>query len=292
MNTFTIKDLENISGIKAHTLRIWEQRYKFLKPSRTFTNIRYYSNEELKTILNIALLNKYGHKISHIDRMSADEIRENVFALNQKEANEERIVNEMVENMIELNVDAFEISISKQIEEIGIEDTITKIIFSFMEKIGILWMTNHINPAQEHLITNIIRHKLIVGIEGVSPSVKVDKTVLLFLPENEYHELGLLFMYFLLKCRGINVIYLGCNVPIADVGYVVKVKKPDYLYCHITRPGHTFKFEKFLASISKNFENTPCVISGQQIRNYEAPENSVITFKKSFPEVMKFISNL
>ena len=292
MNSFTIKDLENISGIKAHTLRIWEQRYSFLKPSRTFTNIRYYSNEELKSILNISLLNKYGYKVSAINKMSADQIRENVLALTQIEAQEERIVNEMVEYMIELNTIAFEKKISNQIDEIGIEGTITKIIFSFMEKIGILWMTNHINPAQEHLITNIIRQKLIVGIEGFSPSIKVDKTVLLFLPENEYHELGLLFMYYLLKSRGITVIYLGCNVPIADIGYIVKVKKPDYLYCHITRPGHNFKFEKFLKNITNNFENTPCIISGQQIQNYDEPLNPNIIFKKSLVEVMAFISNL
>jgi len=292
MNSFTIKDLENLSGIKAHTLRIWEQRYNFLKPERTFTNIRYYSNNELKTILNIALLNKYGYKVSHIDKMTGDEIRDKVLTLNQQEAQQERIVNELVQHMVDLNTNAFEETLSSYILVRGIERTITQIIFKYLEKIGILWLTNHINPAQEHLVTNIIRQKLIVGIEGVSSPLKINKTILLFLPEAEYHEMGLLFMYYLLKSRGIEVIYLGTNVPLADVGYVVKVKKPDFLYCHITRPGQNFNFDKFLANISKNLAETPCIISGQLTQNYEKKIQPPVMFKRSFSEVMDFISNL
>lgn len=292
MNSFTIKDLENLSGIKAHTLRIWEQRYNFLKPERTFTNIRYYSNDELKTILNIALLNKYGYKVSHIDKMSNSEIREKILTLNQQEAQQERIVNELVQHMVDLNTKAFEETLSSYIVARGIERTITQIIFSYLEKIGILWLTNHINPAQEHLVTNIIRQKLIVGIEGISTPLKVNKTILLFLPEAEYHEMGLLFMYYLLKSRGIEVIYLGCNVPLADVGYVVKVKKPDFLYCHVTRPGLNFNFDKFLANISKNLTDTPCIISGLLTQNYEKKIQPPVIFKRSFSEVMEFISTL
>jgi hypothetical protein len=246
----------------------------------------------LKTILNIALLNKYGYKVSHIDKMTEEEIREKVLTLNQQEAQQERIVNELVQHMVDLNTTAFEETLSSYIVARGIERTITQIIFRYMEKIGILWMTNHINPAQEHLVTNIIRQKLIVGIEGISTPLKVNKTILLFLPEAEYHEMGLLFMYYLLKSRGIEVIYLGCNVPLADVGYVVKVKKPDFLYCHVTRPGLNFNFDKFLANISKNLADTPCIISGLLTQNYEKKIQPPVLFKRSFTEVMDFISNL
>jgi methanogenic corrinoid protein MtbC1 len=246
----------------------------------------------LKTILNIALLNKYGYKVSHIDKMTEEEIRDKVLTLNQQEAQQERIVNELVQHMVDLNTTAFEETLSSYILARGIERTITQIIFKYMEKIGILWLTNHINPAQEHLVTNIIRQKLIVGIEGISTPLKVNKTILLFLPEAEYHEMGLLFMYYLLKSRGIEVIYLGCNVPLADVGYVVKVKKPDFLYCHVTRPGLNFNFDKFLANISKNLADTPCIISGLLTQNYEKKIQSPVIFKRSFTEVMDFISNL
>jgi DNA-binding transcriptional MerR regulator len=292
MNSFTIKDLENLSGIKAHTLRIWEQRYNFLKPSRTFTNIRYYSNDELKTVLNIALLNKYGYKISHIDKMNSLEINDKILSLNQVQAQQERIINELVKNMVDMDMEAFETTLGNYILVRGIERTITQIIFGYMEKIGILWLTNHINPAQEHLVTNIIRQKLIVGIEGVSTSLRINKTLLLFLPEAEYHELGLLFMYYLLKSRGADVIYLGTNVPIKDVAYVVNLKKPDYLYSHITTPGQHFNFDKFLLNVSKELKTVPCIISGQLTQNYEKKIHPPILFKKTFSEVMEFISTL
>ena len=292
MNSFTIKDLENLSGIKAHTLRIWEQRYNFLRPSRTFTNIRYYSNEELKKILNIALLNKYGYKISHIDKMAEDEIRTKILNLNQQEAQQERIVNDLVQYMVDLDIEAFENTLTEQIATKGIEKTITQVIFHYLEKIGILWMTNHINPAQEHLVTNIIRQKLIVGIDNISTPLKIKKTVLLFLPESEYHEMGLLFMFYLLKSRGVQVYYLGSNVPLSDVGYVAKLKKPDYLYSHITRPGLSFNFDKFLANLSKNMPEIPCIISGQLTQNYEKKLQPPVIFKKSYHEVMEFIATL
>lgn len=292
MDSFTIKDLENISGIKAHTIRIWEQRYQFLKPSRTGTNIRYYSNDELKMILNIALLNKYGFKISHIDKMNEGEVREKVLSLTQSEAQQERIVNDLVQCMIDLDIERLESILDNYIHLRGIEKTITQVIFPYMEKIGILWVTNHINPAQEHLVSNIIRQKLIVGIEGVSTSLRINKTVLLFLPEGEYHELGMLFMYYLLKSRGVTTIYLGANVPINDVEYVVKLKKPDYLYSHLTAVGHNFNFDKFILAITKKFATTPFIISGLLTHTYEKKIPQHINFKKSFSEVMEFVAAL
>ncbi len=292
MNAFTIKDLENLSGIKAHTIRIWEQRYQFLKPNRTDTNIRYYSNDELKKILNIALLNKYGYKISHIDKMNEVEVKEKILLLSQVQAQQEKIVNDLIKCMIDLDIEKLEEILDKYIIARGIERSITQIIFPFLEKIGILWLTNHINPAQEHLVTNIIRQKLIVGIEGATSLLKVNKTVLLFLPEGEYHEMGLLFVYYLLKSRGASVIYLGANVPINDVEYVVKLKKPNYLFSHLTTACHNFHLERFIATITKKFAGIPIVISGQLTHTYEKKIPPQINFKKSFQETMEFIASL
>ena len=289
MNSFTIKDLENLSGIKAHTIRVWEQRYSFLKPERTGTNIRYYSNDELKMLLNIALLNKYGFKISQIDKMKREEIREKILSLNQTEAQLERIVNDLVEKMIDMDMDHFEAILGNYILARGIERCIIQVIFPFLEKIGILWLTNHINAAQEHLVTNIIRQKLIVGIEGVNTVLKTDKTVLLFLPDGEYHELGLLFMYYILKSRGIKTIYLGCSVPLKDVETIVHLKQPDYLYCHLTTTGKYFNFDKFINTLPSIFVGRPIVISGQLTQTYEKKIPPTIAFKRSFPEVMDFV---
>lgn len=290
MHSFTIKDLENLSGIKAHTIRIWEQRYTFLKPERTDTNIRFYSNDELKKILNVALLNKYGYKISHIDKMNEGEIKEKILSLNQMEAQQERIVNDLIQCMVDIDIERLEVILDKYIAARGIEKAITHIIFPFMEKIGILWLTNHINPAQEHLVTNVIRQKLIVGIDGIVTSLKVNKTVLLFLPDGEYHELGLLFMYYLLKSRGVTTIYLGCSIPLKDVEYVVKLKKPDYLYSHLTTVGQNFNFDKFLNAITQKFSGTPIIISGQLTNTYQKKIHPPLNFKKSFAEVMEFVS--
>jgi DNA-binding transcriptional MerR regulator len=292
MNAFTIKDLENLSGIKAHTIRIWEQRYHFLKPNRTDTNIRYYSNDDLKKVLNIALLNKYGFKISHIDKMNESDMKDKVMLLSSAEAQQERIVNELIEGMIELDIDRFESLLNKHIKARGIERTISQIIFPFLERTGILWLTNHINPAQEHLVTNIIRQKLMVGIESCNPSFRVNKKILMFLPEGEYHELGLLFMYFVFRSRGMQVFYLGANIPIRDVAFVAKIKSPDYLYTHLTAMGAHFNFDKFIHQVSHTFPQSSIIISGNLTRPYEKKVPQGISLKKSLSEMMEFVAGL
>ena len=290
MNSFTIKDLENLSGIKAHTIRIWEQRYNFLKPERTDTNIRYYSSVELKQLLNIALLNKYGFKISHIDKMDQEEINSKILSLNQMEALQERIVNELIQHMVDLDAEKFDAVLSSYIASRGIEKAIMQIIFPYLEKIGILWLTNHINPAQEHLVSNIIRQKLIVGIDSVTSPLQVNKTVLLFLPEGEYHELGLLFIQYMIKSRGIATLYLGCSMPLDDIEFVIKLKKPAYLYTHLTILGHKFDFDKFLNNVAKILNGVPMIISGPAITNYQKKPHPMIHFKRSLPDVMEFIA--
>jgi DNA-binding transcriptional MerR regulator len=292
MNAFTIKDLENLSGIKAHTIRIWEQRYNFLRPQRTGTNIRYYNNDELKTILNVALLNKYGFKISHIDKMNHVEMKDRILSLSQLQAQQERIINDLIQSMVDLDMDSFESILDSYIKARGIERSITQIIFPFLEKIGILWATNHINPAQEHLVTNIIRQKLIVGIENSNTHMHVNKSILLFLPEGEHHELGLLFIYYLLRSRGVKVLYLGANVPLKDVEYLVKVKNPDITYTHLTSLANNFNFDKFMNSLSCKVKGVPIVVSGQVTQQYRKSAPQGIHLKRSLSEVMEYIASL
>ena len=292
MNGFTIKDLENLSGIKAHTIRIWEQRYSFLKPQRTDTNIRYYSNEELKTILNISLLNKYGYKISQIDRMREDELNEKIISLSQIEAQQERLINQIIQYTVDADLIGFEKQLSSFIQLRGIEDTIKLIIFPFLERVGILWSTDHINPAQEHLITNIIRQKLIAGIDAIELPKEYKNTILLFLPEGEYHELGILFVHFLMKNKGVNVIYLGANVPVKDVSFVVNLKNPDFIYSHITSISNNFKFEKFLMNIHASVTETPIIISGSLAQGYKKKAPANIQFRTSLADMLAFIESL
>ena len=289
---FTIKDIENLSGIKAHTIRIWEQRYKFLNPTRTETNIRFYSNDELRIILNIALLNKYGYKISHISRMSHKSICEKVLSLTDADAKANIIVNDLLQCMVDFNTESFEIILTNYINSNGIEKAVVQIIYPFLEKVGVLWLTSHINPAQERLVSNVIRQKLIVGIDSIPTKKTSAAKVCLFLPEGEYHELSLLFVAFLLKKKGVPVIYLGANIPFDELKSVTSAKKPDYLYTHLTTAGLSFNFDKFLATLNKDFRKFSIVISGRLTGSYVKKIPQKIIFKKSLAEVKEFISTL
>jgi DNA-binding transcriptional MerR regulator len=292
MSTYTIKDLEQISGIKAHTIRVWEQRYHFLQPKRTETNIRTYSGDELKTILNVSLLNKYGFKISHIDRMTAGQMEEKILGLNQVDAQKEKVVNDLIKDMVSLNMASFERQLDLYIAQKGIEKTITEIIFSFLERVGILWITNHINPAQEHLCTNMLRQKIILGIEKLQSVHQANRRVVLFMPEGEYHEIGLLYVYFLLKQRGVGVDYLGANVPVVDLKYLVSVKKVDFLFSHITSPTKQFKLNKFLEQLAQIKGEAPIILTGQLIQEYKGEVAPNIQLKKTLSETMAFINGL
>ena len=174
----------------------------------------------------------------------------------------------------------------------GVEKTIHHLIFPFMERIGVLWVTGHINPAQEHLVSNIIRQKLIVGTDMVSPMIVSNKVGLLFLPEGEFHEIGLLYVQYLLKSKGIKVYYLGSNVPLEDVAYVINHRKPDFVYSHLTSVSSAFSFEKFLTMATKKIDNVPLIISGRLAASYEKKIPPQIIFKKSIQEVSEFISSL
>jgi DNA-binding transcriptional MerR regulator len=292
MSSYTIKDLEKISGIKAHTIRIWEQRYQFLQPQRTETNIRTYSSDELKTILNVSLLNKYGFKISHIDKMSTEQMEEKILSLNQIDAQRERVVNALIKEMVSLNMANFERQMDTYIGQKGIEKTIIEIIFPFMERVGILWVTNHINPAQEHLATNVIRQKIILGIEKLPPVLHYTKRIVLFMPEGEYHEIGLLYVHFLLKQRGFYVDYLGANVPMVDLRYLSEFQKVDYLYCHLTSPAKNFKIHKFFEQLSEVSKIIPIVISGQLAQAYKGQIAGNIQLKKTLPETISFLESI
>jgi DNA-binding transcriptional MerR regulator len=287
---FTIKELETLTGIKAHTIRIWEQRYQFLKPSRTPTNIRRYSNEELKTLLSVSLLNKYGYKISKIDSMLPEQRSLEVLFLNDGEAINEKIVNEMIGSMIDLNADQFEAILDKQVKQRGITTTIVTLVFQFLNRVGILWQTDRINPAHEHLVSNIIRQKIIAAIEELPVSNNKKSLLILFLPENEYHEIGLLYAFFLIRQHGIPVIYLGANVPLKEIKYVADIKQPTHLYLHLTSIPPRLNFEKFIASLSVENKNCKILLSGFVANSASVRHLKNVHPLKSLSEALAYLS--
>jgi MerR family transcriptional regulator, light-induced transcriptional regulator len=287
---FSIKELEQLSGIKAHTIRIWEQRYGFLKPSRTETNIRTYSAGELKTLLTVALLNKYGYKISRIDEMHPHQRHQAL--LQQAEAQDEYLVNQLIGFMVDMDSVAFEEVLQQYIRQKGLEETISTLIFQFLQKVGILWQTNHINVAQEHITAHIVRQKIISAIDHLSTTHHEQPLFLLFLPEDEHHELGLLFVYYLLKKKGHPVLYLGASTPLDDVAYVVRIKKPSYVYLHLTSFPASAQFEKYLSHLSAVDSRLPILISGSVVSTYKKAVPVNVTLLSSLGAVIDLINTV
>lgn len=266
MNRFSIKDIENLTGIKAHTLRIWEQRHGIIMPKRTDTNIRYYDGDDLKQALRVALLNQHGYKISRIRKMNDAEIDKLLSEEGNTQLKFEYLVNSLLEATVDMDTDKFKALLNDYISSNGIEDTVEKLLFSFLEKVGIMWMTNRIFPAQEHLVSNIIARKLLLAIEQIDRPVDASKpTFLLFLPEGEIHEIGLLYMHYQLLKHNYNVVYLGANTPSDQVPLVASKLSPDYLYTHITSTSNDFDINKYLDTLSQVEPAKKVFVSGYML---------------------------
>ncbi|MEZ4884086.1 MAG: MerR family transcriptional regulator [Chitinophagales bacterium] len=290
MANYSIKEIEHLSGVKAHTIRIWEQRYHVVDPKRTDTNIRYYTDEDLKLILNIALLNKQGIRIGTIARMNTPEMLRKINSLSSVVAKYELQINELIGSMIEIDEAKFEKIMLTNILQYGFEDTMLKVIYPFLEKIGIMWMTGNINPAQEHFISNLIRQKIIVAIDGqvYNPQLS-SKKYLLYLPDGELHELSLLFLCYLLKARNNKVTYLGASVPVQDVLSVVEHYQPDYVYTILTSAPATSELEEYIRSLAEKLYPVKLLISGQRIQDvsFDLPSNVLVLGKMD--EIVGFL---
>lgn len=267
MGQYSIKELEQLSGIKAHTIRIWEKRHKIIEPSRTSTNIRYYSDLDLKKIINVSLLNTYGIKISKIADMSLDDMNKKVLEISDLQNDKGAHIDQLVIAMIDMEEELFEKILNGLILRFGFEKTITDIVYPFLEKIGILWQTQNITPAHEHFISNLIRQKIIVALDSLPIPPKTANKILLFLPEGEMHELGLLFYHFLIRKAGYRTYYLGQNVPHDDLVSVYKVHQPVVMLTSITS-NLTIPIERYLESLAIDFSQTKILASGYQVQKF------------------------
>jgi DNA-binding transcriptional MerR regulator len=270
MIQYSIKDLEQLTGIKAHTIRIWEKRYQLIEPERTSTNIRYYSDGDLKKLLNVSTLNRNGLKISSIVTMNNDEINERIMEISETSHDSDNQIEQLIVAMIDLDEQRFERVLSTSVIKIGFDDTVVKVLYPFFEKIGLLWQIGTIYPAQEHFVSNLIRQKLIIAIDGQSGNSKPSSmTFLLFLPSNEWHELGLLFYNYLVKKAGMKVIYLGQSVPFEDLIEVSSKQKIDYLFTSITTPLTLKKYSEYIHQLSAAFPDKIVYINGYQTHEFK-----------------------
>ncbi|MEI2758484.1 MAG: MerR family transcriptional regulator [Bacteroidia bacterium] len=292
MNRFSIKDIEILTGIKPHTIRIWEQRYGIIKPQRTATNIRYYTENDLKLMLNVSLLNKMGFKISKITCLKPNEIEHKVLSLVEQANDADINLSALLNCMVRLDEDTFEHLLNKYLETNGLEITMTKILFPFLYRIGLLWQTGSITPAYEHFFTNLVRQKIIAAIDKqvLSPSPDA-KRFLLFLPPNEPHELGLLYAHFVIRQRGHRSVYMGLNLPIDHIICAHECCQPDFIVTTLTSCIKINAIEEFIVQISKTFSKSRILLSGAQAvnRSLHLPQNVQVI--SDFDDFIQYIEN-
>lgn len=263
MANYSIKDIEHLSGIKAHTIRMWEKRYSILEPRRTDTNIRYYNDEDLKKLLNISVLNRYGYKISKIADLPNDRLSRETLQVAQSAQSENGQIESLIVAMVDFDAVKFDKIFGNAVLNFGFEDTMVKIIYPFFEKIGILWQTGNINPSQEHFISNLIRQKLIVAIDNLVEYPNLNaKNFILFLPDGEWHELGLLFYTYFIKKYGHHVIYLGSSLPLSDAIELEKHVKFDYIVTSIKSTLSNPAYNQYLKTISTAFTTKKIFLMG------------------------------
>jgi MerR family transcriptional regulator, light-induced transcriptional regulator len=290
---YSINDLEKLSGIKAHTIRIWEHRYELISPERTKTNIRYYDDFNLKLLLNIALLNKNGIKISKIATMSKVEIQEKVSQISEVNFQYDTQLDAITIAMIEMDEYKFDRILSGNIQQMGFERTVMEVIYPFLERLSLLWLTGSVNPVQEHFMSYLLRQKVIVAIDK-EPLVsgRDVKKFLIYLPEGERQELSLLFMHYMLKSRKNHVIYIGQDITVDDLRDTYNIHKPDYVFSLINEPFAKISIQQYVDTVSVLFEKSQILFSGYQVVNRELNIPHNMTILDSLDDTIRFIDSL
>ena len=278
MAVYSIKELEKLSGIKAHTIRIWEKRYSLIEPHRTNTNIRYYTDNELKKILNVAVLNRHGIKISSIAKLTDLELREEIIRVSATSDSNDTLIDSMVLSMIDLDEYKLEAMIDKSINKIGFKSTVTDVLYPFLDKVGILWQSGDVYPAQEHFVSFLIRQKIISATDHISNIFNPNgKKFLLLLPEGEWHEIALLFAQYLIKEANHEVIYLGQSVPYSDVLAIGASKRLDFILFSSSISHTGFKLGRYLEDLGGAFPDKKilyCANNSGELTN-ERPKNLI-----------------
>ncbi|MDC6391071.1 MerR family transcriptional regulator [Maribacter sp. PR1] len=292
---FSIRDLENLSGIKAHTIRIWEKRYDLLSPERTDTNIRTYSLSSLQKLLNITLLYHNGYKISKIAKIPDADIPKAVKEIVTKKTSKPQNINAFKLAMMNFDQTIFFDTYDKLLQTRTFREVFKEVFIPLLNEIGLLWQTDTISPAHEHFITSLIKQKILVNterIQHISPTKK-DRVFVSFLPENEIHDIGLLYLNYEILLKGYKVVYLGQTIPIENLVDLIKYFDNVYFLSYFTvKPDKTEieayiqEFEKFL----EDYPNPNLWILGRQIQHLDA--SKLPNFVKTFTSIEEVVFNL
>ncbi len=293
MTLYSISDLEKLSGIKAHTIRIWEQRYSILEPKRTASNIRYYEDKDLKNLLNVVFLRKNGHKISKIAEMTDDDLANALSETTSSGVSQNVQIDTLTLAMMEMDEQKFNNIIDVTIKQLGFEKTMIGVIYPFLERLSMLWLTGSVAHVQESFISNLIRQKLISATNEVPVSTeKTAKKIVLYLPEGERQELSLQLLHYLLKKREFKVTYLGGDVTLADVSDAVSILNPDYIFTMITETYVGDSVNSYVLHMRKLFPEVHLLLSGYQVVAQNVLNTEHITVLRSLDETMSHINVL
>lgn len=286
---YSIKDLEVLSGIKAHTIRIWEKRYGLLRPARTDTNIRYYSDEDLRRMLNVSMLVRNGFKISKVSKWEDTEIKDKVLSVSEGKTTESDYVERLMLHMLNFDTISFVTLTNEVIAKFGFEVSVFKVFFSLFERIGTYWQVGSVFPAQEHFVTNIFRQKLIAEIDKLPLNETKGKTMIFFLPERELHELSLLFYSYLAQKSGYNVVYLGQFLPFNDLEKIHSNLEIDFVFAAFLNPLSKESLEEYLIRLKNIFQKQKVFITGLQVQEHKPKLPRNVKTVKDYIEFKKFL---
>lgn len=267
MDKLSISQIAQFSGIKPHTIRMWEKRYDALKPCRTKGNTRYYSSAQLRRLLNITSLMKDDYKVSELCSASDDVLFKMVAEKRNKKSTEKPngyFISQLIAAGMSYDEANFEKIFSHCLLRFGMRNTYKKTIYPMLNRLGLMWLSNDLPPAHEHFISNIIKQKIGTAIDSLAVSENDADSWLLFLPEDEFHEIGLLFANYLIRCSGKKVIYLGPNVPLSTLKVAVTDIEPENLFfflVHYNLPKNT---QIYLNQLKDYFNHQKIYVSGNQ----------------------------
>jgi len=265
MQAYQINELERLTGIKAHTIRIWEKRYNLITPSRTDTNRRYYSDTQVRKLLNVTTLLSQGHKISKIATYSEKEINNYVANNIVVQTDEDKCtayINDLVKSMLIFDEPVFEEVFHNALKQFGVYETVINVVYPLLHKTGILWAVNKAAPVQEHFASSIIRRKLMAVTDSLPQVTEKKSRFLLFLPPNEWHEIGLLFANYIIRSNGYETVYLGQNVPLDNINKITKALEPAYLLFFYVAPRPKAEIDKQITELAKSHKQTGILVAG------------------------------
>ncbi|MGB1452419.1 MAG: MerR family transcriptional regulator [Crocinitomicaceae bacterium] len=288
MAEYKIKDLENLTGIKSHTIRIWEKRYRILSPDRTDTKIRTYSDSELTHLLTVSMLNRNGIKISKIAKLSQEDMNKLLWDIKvNKEP--EYSMDKLLLSLVSLDEELFKETLANLLETEGLEKTFTDHLIPFLDRIGIMWLIGSVNPAQEHFMSNLIRQKIISEIDKQEIPVSTEKSVLMYLPEHEWHEMSLLFYHFLLRSKGVPTFYLGQSLPYDSLVECIEKLKPNYILSSWLTAVDGKLVVGYFKKLKSDYPNLDVFAGGPQIKTNSTELKKYIIEVNDLASIMKHL---